>query len=186
MELQIVGLSNFSLNEQAKVIDACKRGGAVVSSNLFKLAVMYAKMTETRGLSNQQIYDLILSGKDPLKNGSIPADGIIQIDLKGYFAWNNVVGFTYLRSYRTYFNRKFLRRFEAPQVLAHILHETCHRLNFTHTNRFSWGTSVPYTIGRVTEKVWEEYFSKDYQQGINTYIEAENKNNLKFTLMEIS
>jgi hypothetical protein len=181
MELQIVGLKNFSTPEQAKIIEACKYGPAVISSNLFKLAVVYSPLTETRGLKPLEVYEKFMRGGDPLSNGTSPEDQIIQINLEGYFSFNRVVGWTNLYSWKSYINKRFLRKFDSASILGNIIHEAMHRMGYTHMG--VWKTSVPYTYGNKVAQVYRELDAANILMP-NSFLE--NKANIRFNLIEIS
>lgn len=155
MEIKIRGLKGFKISEQAKIIEAVEKMPLVLNSNLFKLAVIYGPLTETRGLRPIQIYEMLMSGADPLKDGTMPADGVLDVDLVGYVNWwSKVIGWTTRGSYQSHFNRKFFSAFNLEQIGGNILHEAMHRMHFTHLGK--WSTSVPYFYGAKYIKVYKE------------------------------
>jgi hypothetical protein len=155
MEIKIRGLQGFTVKEQARIIEACHKMPEVLNSNLFKLAVVYAPLTETKGLKPIQVYEMLMSGADPLNDGTMPADGILDVDLVGYMSyWSKVVGWTTLGSSKSHFNRKWFGAFHVEQIGANILHEAMHRLGFTHSG--VWKTSCPYFYGQKYINVFQE------------------------------
>jgi hypothetical protein len=109
----------------------------------FKALVLQAKFTETNGLTNQQIYNKLMEHVNLVKvsffNGSFRQNYIWKT--VGLDVGDGVV----------YVNRHFVTNEKALASL--ILHETCHKLGFSHLIKGGKYTSIPYTCNRIIEEV---------------------------------
>lgn len=154
MKVQIQKLANLNPRQQEKIISACNKGFPLIGLPVWNNRILKLHMTETRGMSNQQIIDLIMKGAD---GKGMVADGDIDIDITGFFKLNRTIGYTYLRDYRTWINRKFLDQFSESEVFGHLMHELLHKLNFTHN--IVHATSVPYQIGYASRYAFLENYA---------------------------
>lgn len=121
----------------------------VVNTLEFKWAILQAKFTETRGLTNQEIYERILSGSDK----DHEADFMLDIYVKSYHKKNRTLGYTYMSTFKTWVNRRYLADLDPENpddvrhLAGHIMHEACHNMGFRHEHTHH--TSVPYVVGRI-------------------------------------
>ena len=103
------------------------------------------------GLTNQEIYNLIMSGKEVLRPKE---DGIWDISLtiyNAYFRGRNVIGYTYPNTQMQWINRRFFNMFNYKGIAGNLAHEYCHKLGFDHdfnsTARRPY--SIPYVVGDI-------------------------------------
>jgi hypothetical protein len=119
----------------------------VLSSESFKRKVLAALFTEARGMSNQQVYDLIVS------------ESPIAVDLSMFTGTWKQNHLWHTQGYEDpghpnvcFANRHFIQSKEACASL--LLHETMHIVGFRHDHVKS--TSVPYTMNRIYNGVATE------------------------------
>lgn len=130
---------------------AAKLLGLAMNTEHFKVLILAAQFTENKGLTNQAIYEKIMSGKDKYESG--PNDQEIDLSIKVYKSFRKTVAYTKGSTYWIWFNRKFLGRYRAPERVANtLLHEYCHNLGFGHRLRNLRKTSVPYQAGKIAER----------------------------------
>jgi hypothetical protein len=127
------------------MIDAAYRDlNTVVSSRLFRDKVLETAFTETRDLTNQEIYALLIR-KSPI--------AVSFTMFTGGFRQNHIwhtVGFEDVDHPDVCFaNRYFVAGKEVCASL--ILHETMHLLGFRHDGNKV--RSVPYTMNRIYDAV---------------------------------
>lgn len=155
-------LSGFNPSRMEKVTRAMEAIVAVVKTQAFKDAVLSFKnkngelrFNENRGLSNQQIYELLVSGAERLRP---VADQTMDLNLIWYRKNNDTVGYTYASSDRTWINGRFHDGYTIPQMSRNLFHEWTHKMGFGHKSRSSsvrrW--TVPYGLGRKMEELVKE------------------------------
>lgn len=150
LKIRVDGVSGFS-SSQKKTLDRAVWGvNQIFAHPRFKEEILSRQFTETNGLKNEGIYECIQKG-DQLNL----ADELGVVDLKVvmYNSWfSKVVGYTYLESLTIWVNEKF---FAGPKsVGSNLAHESMHQLGFKHDNY--WGSSVPYQMNEIIEKLWKE------------------------------
>jgi hypothetical protein len=128
--------------------------------NNFKLPEVDSKF-----MTRQEIYDLIMSGKDKFNT---EADGDIDIKIELYNKrFSSAVGYTYPNTFKTWVNYKFFSNFSEADVAGNIAHEYMHNLGFDHafnsnpTRKYT----VPYAIGTIIRDIIEgkEDNQKEYE-----------------------
>lgn len=130
----------------------------VLNSVEFRWAVLQAKFTETNGLTNKEIYDLIISGADKDREPDFMLDIYVHsYQKKNRVKKNRVLGYTYMSTYKTWINRRYLadldpkRPDDVRHLAGHIAHEAMHNMGFMHNHdKYS---SVPYVIGRIVRNL---------------------------------
>ncbi len=155
--INTVFLEGFSDEEKEKANIAIEMIRELINSEIFKEKVLAVpsftknkikRKTGNKRYTNQEIYDLILSGED-LKN---PADGVINLKLNLYDSEKNEIGHTNMTTleistFRGYFLSKKIKNYA-----AHILHEYMHVIGFVHGRYDIFGKrhkTVPYRIGKL-------------------------------------
>lgn len=122
---------------------------AVINTQQFKDAVLNYDFIDTNGLTNQQIYDVFMLGKEsykPIENYTL--DFKIEMYYK-YFT--SAIAYTYPNGDTIYFNRKFFKNMSPLSIAGTLAHEICHKFGFGHTfhNTPTRHRSVPYAIGYI-------------------------------------
>jgi hypothetical protein len=152
LDIEIHGLDNYTGKQKEKMLEACTKGKKVLNSQQFKDRILAAKLTETNGLSNLQIYNLICSGKD-LYNESEDRD--IDVFSTMYTKnFSSTVGFTYPNTWKTWINSKFFNRFYIWEIFGNVIHEALHNFGFGHLKAHA--TSVPYVIGYIARDLLKQ------------------------------
>lgn len=159
-----------------KIIDI---GMKAINSDQFKEKVVNFKWTESywswfkrktiahdtyfqnNGKSNQQIYEMFMSGSDVLH--PLP-DGDMDLFLTLYYSNNGVIGYTSGGTETIFINKKFfVPNLKTPSgqaaIIANITHEYMHKLGFDHSyyNNSTRPYSVPYAVGNLAEKVTYDF-----------------------------
>ena len=109
-----------------------------------------------RYLSNQEIYDLIMTGWDQFHQTE---DGDLDLQATIYYkAWSSAVGYTYPDTFATWINQKFWTgSYEniVAMISGNVTHEYKHNLGFDHD--YDWTIyrdfSVPYAIGTIVHQL---------------------------------
>lgn len=155
---------NFTAADQQKVENAVDLLKQVIASPEFKLEVLdhtyngSKTYVDNNGLSNSQIYQVLLEGAEklrPIKNHAI------DVELELYFQDNNVIGYTYPSSMRIWMNTKYFNNYLPTQVAGNLAHEWLHKLGFTHATSWSIARdhSVPYALGRMIVRHSRKFYS---------------------------
>jgi hypothetical protein len=150
MRIEITNIEQIPEWDRSRLKFGQEAANIILASPRFKEELLKSKMTETNGMTSQQVYDCIMKA-DQLH----PADklGVLDIQAIMYYArWSGVVGYTYFNELKIWINRKF---FGSPKYIqSNLIHESIHQLGFGHGGIFS--TSVPYTMNRISEKLYDE------------------------------
>jgi hypothetical protein len=148
--IEITNLEQIPEWDRSRLRFGQEAANIILASPRFKEELLKSKMTETNGMTSQQVYDCIMKA-DQLN----PLDklDVLDIQIVMYNArWSGVVGYTYFESLFVWVNRKF---FGTPKYVAsNLIHEPTHQLGFGHGGKFS--TSVPYTMNRIAEILYDE------------------------------
>lgn len=168
-----IELHNFDNNEVLKMCGSLDHALQALNSQYFKtwcLNHTYKKKVKTgwfkskmvevkgfhknNGLSNQEIYDLIMEGRERLQPDTVGhINAIIKIDDRNK---KGVLGYTYANSIPQYIYNWFFKSGTFFDVAGNVIHEWMHKLGFTHEFRFNSlrQYTVPYSVG---------YFVRDYK-----------------------
>lgn len=159
-----VQMINFPEEQEAKVMKAIELIKKVVTSEEFKERVLShtfegeKKYVDNKGLSNEEIYQLIVDGSEtlnPIKNGRM------DIELELYQQSTNTIGYTYPNTQRIWVNTKYFNRYTPVQVADNLFHEWIHKLGFDHEVKYSKtrNYSVPYALGYLVEELAKKYYT---------------------------
>ena len=161
-----VSFRNFNDCDKRKVNEAVVILEEVMNSQEFKERVLNftfkgeRRFHENNGLSNFEIYNLLMSGEEVLIPG---ADGVMNFDLTLYRSWNpwsKVKGYTKPDTIRIWINKKFFRRtsWTVVDVASNMAHEWVHKMGFGHAYNYNSDRpySVPYAIGNIVGEVARE------------------------------
>jgi hypothetical protein len=162
-----IAVTGGTEKDRNRVLAAAAVLDMVINSVEFKDAVLSfvhdgkVQFADNQGLTNKQIYDVLMSGQEVL-------------DPKLDYTWNiqtqlyekrlsKAIGYTYPNVTWVRSNLKFLRRMSLAEIAAHIGHEHCHKLGFKHdfkkTKKRPY--SVPYGIGSIIEALAEEFMKEN-------------------------
>jgi hypothetical protein len=155
-------LTNFEGADEEKLARAIEIIKSVVASREFRARVLgftyngKRQFVDNKGLSNQQIYDTLLAGREDLRP---EVDNEMDLELELYYSWRNVVGYTTPGELRIYMNTKFFDPYTPSEVAGNVFHEWTHKLGFDHASSPVPGrdASVPYAIGYMIEELGKQY-----------------------------
>ena len=142
----------------------------VFSSDEFRNRILKHKFNgrysyaHNKGLSNRQIYKLLLKGTErllPYENNAMDVEVELYTDYR-----SKVLGFTLPRSRRIWMNRKYFYKHTPAEVASHLTHEWLHKLGFHHEKERTEDRkfSVPYAIGYIVKDLARELEYEDYNQ----------------------
>lgn len=156
-----VQFENFDSEGQSKVQKALEAIKVVVESQEFKDTVLNFKdnkgrtqFVDNNGLTNAQIYEVILKGSENFRQID---DNTMNLKLSLYYSRRNTVGYTYPDSDTIWMNNKFFASYEVQEVSDNLFHEWMHKLGFDHNNKATWNYSVPYGLGYKMEELVGRY-----------------------------
>lgn len=148
-KLVVKNLSSLGEWDRTRVSFAVQGANIILKSTQFLEAVLDAKLTETNGLTNNQVYSCIMRA-DQLNPLDKPDELDIQLTLYRK-SFSRVVGYTFSNQLTIWVNRKYFG--SAKSIASNLVHEASHQLGFTHNG--VWATSVPYVLNRIIEKLWD-------------------------------
>ena len=114
---------DFTEAQEDKMKSALKRLEFVLNSEVFKERILNhtynGKKTfvDSRGLSNLDIYNVIMDGAETLND---EIDSELDIDITLYFSNNSTVGYTYPNSDRIWVNNKFFSQYSLGKVAGNV------------------------------------------------------------------
>lgn len=144
---------NYTQEQTAKLREAEVIIAKIFNSEAYKKAVLSNSFTNTKGLSNLQIYEKLYEGAEALQ----PAVNY-QLDLKVemyYSFWSKVIGYTYPETLVVYTHSKFYDYYTACQMASNLVHEWTHKMGFDHTSAGD-STSVPYAHNDIVESLCKD------------------------------
>ena len=156
-----IKLVDFDQDQEIKVMKATELIRRVVTSDKFKTKVLGHKFngkfaySDSKGLSNAEIYRRILDGSETIKPR---VDNEMDMVLLTYYEDVITIGHTYPTTRNVWMNRKYFDRFTSVQVTGNMMHEWLHKLGFDHevqnspTRKFS----VPYAVGYMVQRLARE------------------------------
>jgi hypothetical protein len=152
-----VHFTNFQDDEEEKVVEAIEIIKKIKTSEFKNRVLNFTfngkkQFNDNNGLSNEEIYQLLISGKEELEP---VVDSEMDLELELYYTWKNTVGYTTPGEMTIYLNRKFFTNFNSLQVAGNLFHEWVHKLGFDHASTYSVerDSSVPYALGYIIEEL---------------------------------
>lgn len=152
-----VSYTNFTSADIAKVEAAILAIQQIVRTPEFRRRVLehtyqgVFQFVDNRGLSNAEIYQLLLDGSEtllPNKNRAMD----LQLELYTNYS-TSTVGYTYPNTLKIWMNRKFFDSYDTAQVARNVFHEWTHKLGFGHDSSATARrpSSVPYGLGSIVQ-----------------------------------
>jgi hypothetical protein len=154
--------------EKAKTLASYAIIEAVMNSETFKERVINFKnsqgqrsYTSNKGMTNEQIYEFLMSGKELIRGETTL--GEMNFDVNRYSRWwSKVIGYTNPgKSNTIHVNGKFYSKYTLTQIASNITHEWIHLNGFYHDSARDHD-SVPYAIGYIMESLAEQYVRDGY------------------------
>ena len=150
---------NFNSEQEEKVRKAVSLIKKVITSDEFRERVLSHSyegrpgFVDSNGISNQEIYQIILNGAEKIGNNQINHKMDVEIEL--YTDTTTTIGYTYPTTGRIWMNTKYFNQYTPVKVADNLMHEWMHKLGFTHAMKYSVSRnySVPYAIGYLVEEL---------------------------------
>lgn len=153
---------NMSPMKQEKLYSSIELLQHVFASEEFRERILNHKFegrktfSMNKGLTNREIYEMILSGIEklhPEENNAMD----VEIELYSDFE-STVLGYTYPRSKRIWMNTKYFNKHTAAEVAGHLTHEWLHKLGFDHERERNEDRkyTVPYAVGYIVKELARE------------------------------
>ncbi len=149
----LVGFNEKQLN---KILEAKKFIEATVNSPEFKDKVLNftydgkKQFNWNEGMSNEQIYELFMSGKETL-NGIEDQEMDFEVELykPKWYQSKKTIGYTMPSTTRIWCNVNFFNKFTPQDVAGNLVHEWIHKIGFGHSVKMNSTRpyTVPYAIG---------------------------------------
>lgn len=111
---------------------------------------------ENEGLSNQEVYEFIMQGRENLGYGE---DFKMDLYLRLYYKDDTAIGHTYPNSRIIWIKSKFFDKLPTYKIAANIVHEWLHQLGFSHWRRYERPFSVPYGVGSIVKQMLKRAYS---------------------------
>lgn len=166
-KIVIHGLYKLTDSQQTKIKNAMKNGEAILNNPDYRAKLMALHFSQTKGFSNSEICDKIMSGADGPNNTK---DNILDVSLTGFHEKSSTIGWTTVNGTMQYINTYFLDQFTEGEVFGHILHEYCHRLGFIH--RWTDHKSVPYQVGYASRDFYKEFYKIKEVSGVDFIMDS--------------
>jgi hypothetical protein len=152
--MQITGFTGSSLTKLQAAFSVLEK---VVNSEEFKDRVLNFKnencertYASNKGLTNEQIYQIFMEGKETLQPNTV---GEMNYFLKLYNAWwSRVIGYTSGDTNLININWKFFKNYQPHEVAGNLAHEWVHKIGFDHKSAKEHD-SAPYAIGYIVEEL---------------------------------
>lgn len=165
---QIKGFDNFP-SEKEKLTKAFQVIEAVVNSVEFKNRVIAFKgsgpqggYTSNQKLTNEQIYDFLMQGKELLDGDTTL--GEMNLDISRYSPWysSKVIGRTSPgKSKWIEVNGQHYRNMDVASMASNVTHEWIHLNGFLHDSAADHD-SVPYKVGYIVGDLAKKYLAQGY------------------------
>lgn len=149
--IKVEETKNYDKLSLEKLSEAVRLLDSVLVTEDFRVRVLNAKFVGTKGKSNQEIYDYLMSGNSKYDSSN---DKIINLYLAEYanYAGGNELGVTVGRKTSTH--RCFVLRNDVRCLVGHLIHEYLHVMGFSHRKISSERPklkTVPYVIGNIVK-----------------------------------
>ncbi len=168
MRLKTVRIDVTNMNEaqEAKAIQAANHSLAFLASDFFKEKFLNEDLSKLRGeskssiskrMSNQEIYELIQSGKEEWND---EIDYEIDLHVTRYSKWwSKVKGYIIPMVKYIYVNSKYFDIGKVFEIASNFCHELVHMFGFRHSGKWL-RESLPYLVNLWFE---EWYFRGDIE-----------------------
>lgn len=167
LNIELHNSRNFTRDQRIKLYRALHLCVKTVNHPLFKQEVLSIKWYDKKNKvwiyryhytsdSNREIYNNFMSGKDIYNVGV--EDNDIDVDITAYYNNNNVIGYTYPQTIRTWINMKFFNKWGLSNIVGNIIHENMHNIGYQHEYNWTYERqySVPYMYGYIARDIAKE------------------------------
>jgi hypothetical protein len=160
VRVQAVKVDDSFDEESSAILDTSMRElEQVFNSEKFKQMVLNETFDVGNfNLSSEDIYELIISGKDNYIDK--PEDNSIDIRVRVFdkYAGSGNFGFTDMKTRITRTHRCYILKNSRKCYTSHLAHEYMHQIGFYDKRTWLFGkktSSVPYKIGRIVDELIE-------------------------------
>jgi hypothetical protein len=159
LKVKAMDIQGFDQESLKKLDQSFKLLEKIVNSQEFKNRIINFRNTQNQrsfassnGLSNEQIYDIFMEGRETLQSQT---PGEMNFFLKLYYKrYSKVIGWTNGSINTININWKFFKNFKHHEVAGNLAHEWTHKLGFGHESAAEHD-SVPYGIGYIVREMGE-------------------------------
>lgn len=160
--MQITGFDQTSRKKLDSAFDVLEH---VVNSEEFKDRVINFKNSKgqrqfasNKGLSNEEIYQLFMEGRETLQQNT---PGEMNFFLKLYNRpWSRVIGYTSGDTNIININWKYFKNYKPGDVASNLAHEWTHKIGFNHISAKELD-SAPYAIGYIVQDLAETFLKNN-------------------------
>jgi hypothetical protein len=164
LQVRAMQIDGFSGEARRKLEEAFRVLEAAVNTEEFKERVLNFKnkkgeraFASNRGLSNEEIYDRFMEGRETLQPETA---GEMNFYLKLYDRpWSRVIGWTTADTNTININWRFFRNYTPADVAANLAHEWTHKIGFDHRSAKEHD-SAPYAIGYIAGDIAKKLLAK--------------------------
>lgn len=157
-----LALINMTAAQMAKFDRAVEIVKLVVATEEFRNRILghtfngVQTFVDNNGLSNGEVYQLILDGAEKLRP---TVNNAMDMDVELYTADNTVVGYTYPNINKIWVNTKYFDKYTAAGVAHNLMHEWLHKIGFGHdaTSTPERPYSVPYAVGYIVAEIGKDF-----------------------------
>ena len=151
---------NFTDQQYDKLMQAKQLVELIINSAAFKSRVLNfsyngtQEFVQNNGMSNQQIYDFLMSGAEMFP-AQTAADHFMDFDLVLYkpkwYQSKKVLGYTDQSTNVIHINKSFFNQASVNEIAMNLVHEWVHKMGFDHDfkNTPRRPSSVPYAVGYI-------------------------------------
>jgi hypothetical protein len=161
LKVRAMDIQGFDQASLKKLDESFKLLEKIVNTEEFKNRIINFRNNEnqrsfasSQGLSNEQIFDLFMEGRETLQSNT---PGEMNFYLKLYHKrYSKVIGWTNGSINTININWKFFKNFKPHEVAGNLAHEWTHKLGFGHESAAEHD-SVPYGIGYIVREMGEKF-----------------------------
>lgn len=145
-QIKVVSITNYTQDQFPKLKEALSHFQHCINSEDFEDAIAnHPGFTTDDDLTNEQIYDLIMSGQELNSSPNRQADLDLVLELK---ISNDAVGYTIDTTIHTF--ESMFETQTSAFLAGHYAHEYCHTLGFKDPDSLvDTSDNVPYEVGRI-------------------------------------
>ena len=160
VDIVITELNGFTSEQHDFFLSTCRLLCEIINSDKFKERFLKKKFKETKGLSNQQLYNLIMKG---MNGGEKVGDGVLDIIYTLYGDEDKrvkTIGYSYktrngIWTDRYFVNKWMGEKYGRSKLAGHIFHELMHQLGHGFSHKVHKGSFV-YEAGYLVRDMVKE------------------------------
>lgn len=172
LRINVLDRKNFTTTQTQKLDQAITILNQVLNTPEFKEKILNftyqgkQQFVQNNGLTNQQIYDMIMTGAEKLPTVTATdekADMYLSIYYPPWYKrFSSAVAFTYSNDKYLYLYNNYYNGASMPNLSETLVHEWVHKLGFEHdfnsTARRPY--TVPYGVGTAVNQVVTQFLKK--------------------------